>query len=59
MSWPAPLHEVMIADGIAVEEELSLIHALTEALGLTPEDEAIARQRAEEGHVLPPAHPKG
>lgn len=53
------LHEVMIADGIAVEEELSLIHTLTEALGLSPEDESIARQRAEEGHVLPPAHPKG
>ena len=53
------MHEVMIADGTAVEEEVALIHALTEALGLTPEDEAAARERAEAGHVLPPAHPKG
>lgn len=52
------LFEVMLADGQSTEEELSLIHALTDALGLTPEDEATALSRAETGHALPPAHPK-
>ena len=50
--------EVMLSDGTEAEEEVSLIHALTEALGLSDEDEATARARAIEGHVLPPAHPK-
>ncbi len=51
------LHEVMLADGRRAEEEISLIHALTSALGLSDEDETTARTRAEEGRDLPPAHP--
>lgn len=50
------LHEVMIADGRRAEEEVSLLHALTEALGLTPEEEAEAARRAEAGQDLPPVH---
>lgn len=50
------LYEVMLADDTRAEEEMTLIHALTQALGLSPEDEATALVRAEEGRDMPPAH---
>lgn len=50
------LFEVMLADGQRAAEEVTLIHALTEALGLSPEDEATALSRAEDGRDMPPAH---
>lgn len=50
------LFEVMLADGRRAEEELTLVHALTDALGMSPEDEATALTRAEDDRDMPPAH---